>query len=183
MTDQQHAPREVALDACVLINIAASGIGLGRLGELAGVRFLATHVVAREVHYLLPMESDGEREVIHLDRLIADGEISKVDLTPDEVASFVDLARSLDDGEASSIAIAAARGWTVASDDRKARRTASEWGVELLSTADLVKGWADALPADREQLLDALARIHTRARFVPAQDDPLVGWWRAAVAG
>ena len=42
------------------------------------------------------------------------------------------------------IAIAEQRGWTVATDDRKAIRVAQQAGLTVVSCPELVKRWADA---------------------------------------
>ena len=62
---------------------------------------------------------------------------------PAEEISFIDLVANLDDGEAVTGALAFRRGWSVATDDRKARRVLGQLNppVELVSTLELLKLW------------------------------------------
>lgn len=180
MSSPKRPTPDVALDACVLINLVASEIGLGHLAKVIGVALHVTGVVASEAQYLLPMEEGGERELIDVEGLIRAGELREIEMSSTEVASYVELAKDLDDGEASTAAVAVSRGWTVASDDRKARRFASTMGAELIGTSELLKRWADGLPSDPAEVGKTLARIQTRARFVPPHHDPLRTWWRGA---
>jgi predicted nucleic acid-binding protein len=54
--------------------------------------------------------------------------------TPDEIARMVALPTQLHRGEASSLAIAAERGWLFLTDDRSARRVAQAQGVRISGT-------------------------------------------------
>ena len=89
---------------------------------------------------------DEEILSINLRPLVAQGLIRAV--SPDsetEENSFVNFAAELDDGEAVTGAIAMHRNWGIATDDRKARRVFARTNphVQLLSTPELIKHWAD----------------------------------------
>jgi predicted nucleic acid-binding protein len=91
---------------------------------------------------------------------------------------YVDLAARLDDGEAMALAIAKARRWWLSTDDCKARRLAGDLGVKVLTTPEILKRWADAAHPAPVEIGDMLQNIERRARFAPADNDPLHGWWR-----
>ena len=116
--------------------------------------------------------------------LIDDGLLLVVRLdNPDEEASFVGLAAVIDDGEAMTGAIALSRGFSVAIDDRKARRVLGEWahGVRLVSTLELIQQWGASVQI--EDVSRALQYMRHGARYFPGPRDPLYGWWRSMVEG
>jgi hypothetical protein len=86
-------------------------------------------------------------------------------------------ARQLDDGEAMALAIAQSRGWTLATDDRKAITVASSVGVITCGTSGLVKRWVDTAAVEEPEIRAALLRIKHRARYLPGLRDPLFSWW------
>jgi len=90
---------------------------------------------------------------------------------------YVQLAADLDDGEAMALALAAARGWLLATDNRKPRRRAAEMGVSVITTPELMKRWVDLNEIPDGELRAALGRIRDQARFVPTDDFPLHPWW------
>ena len=128
-------------------------------------------------------EDDPTRLVsqeIDLGDAIAAGYIQTCQLEgQDELDAFVRFAMELDDGEASCLAIAESRGWTVATDDRKARRIASENGIALTSTPELIQKWVNATSPNEATVVELLRRIERFARFRPRRGDPLHGWWVA----
>jgi hypothetical protein len=79
-----------------------------------------------------------------------------------------------------SLAICRARGYALATDDRKARRIAGQLalpGVQLFSTSQIVHHWAVRTGAAPGELKRILSAIELRARFIPPHDDPLREWW------
>jgi predicted nucleic acid-binding protein len=93
---------------------------------------------------------------------------------------YIDYSSQLGSGEAMSIAIAQSREYFLATDDRKARRIFLEGTANpafLLSTADLIRNWAESnlIPSDR--LKTALINIRRRANFTPRRIDPNFQWW------
>jgi predicted nucleic acid-binding protein len=93
----------------------------------------------------------------------------------------VQLATTLDDGEAACLAIAKARGWTLATDDRKGRREAGNLGVQVITTPELVKAWADATKSGHAAVTKMLRAIQDYARFAPHRTMPLHSWWTDVV--
>ncbi len=58
-------------------------------------------------------------------------------------------ARMGDDGESMGLAIAKCRGWSVLTDDKKARRIAKELGVVVMGTPEVMKQWSEISEAGR----------------------------------
>ena len=99
--------------------------------------------------------------------------------------TFVDLAASIDDGEAVTGALAFHRGCSLATDDRKARRVLGERfpTVPLLSTLELLELWAQDGPVSDVEMQAAMTSIRTGASYVPGPRDPLYAWWRNIMRG
>ena len=163
--------KELLLDACVVINLTASGVPFQDLARRNGVRFVMASPAAGEVLYL--------RERIDMMGYARRGDLRIVDLEPDELASFVELAQRVDDGEAATLAVSVHRGWPVATDDRKAQQLARdlEPPIEPITTSALLHGWASKQDEPAERVAEVLRRIETRARFVPPRSDPHRRWW------
>ncbi len=108
----------VAVDTNVLINLMHVG-RLAVLGDLRGYRF----VVPREVE----SEIREDEQARALQQAFAEGWIGRVEWqTTEELALFAEFAKRVGTGEAACLAFACARGWGVASDDRRFRRLAEE---------------------------------------------------------
>jgi hypothetical protein len=178
-------PRTVLLDACTLLNLYATGA----LGEiLAGLpyRFAVVETVLREeaLYVLRPGRVPPEHEAVDLSREIGAGTLELTDVDGDaEAERFIALAMELDDGEARTLAVAWSRGWSVATDDRKAHRVAARVcpNVPLLRTLELVQEWAAAHANSHERLRELLILMRDRGNFFPGRHDPSVMWWRGIV--
>lgn len=194
--------RDVALDACCLINLCAAGRVLGKESSsggpprhgrtgagaspkpISGIG-LSLHVpskVADETLYILqPDPEDPGRLVkcpIDLDYHAAAGLLHKCDLeNREEIELFVQMAAQLGDGEAACFAIAAKRGWALATDDRRARRFAAESGLAVITTPELVKLWAENTQASDEEIAEVLQNIQRFAYFTPRASSPEYAWW------
>jgi predicted nucleic acid-binding protein len=169
---------DLLLDACVALNLIASGVSLDELAGASCVRFIMTSVAASETLWLEPVDPLGVRELID-DSVLADRGVSLVTLTEIETVSFVELARSIDDGEAATIAVAIHRRLGVATDDRKAVRLAESQSssIEVVRTSQLMRRWADNSNAIQIQVREAIRTIQRRANYVPPRDDPHLDWW------
>ncbi len=161
------------LDACVAINLIASGIRLDEVARSVGTGFAMTSVAAAETLFLAPDGAGGKRTAADLGAF----PIDIIELAPDELSTFVELASQVDDGEAATLAVAIHRGLNVATDDRRGARVAKERGIRVVTTASIMRSWADnAAPAARAVAV-ALDAIGRRASFVPRRSDPDYGWW------
>lgn len=178
---------EVILDACVLINLFASGRVRDILQGLP-VRFIvARYVSEREALYVLTDPTTNARERIDLAPFVADGLILIEDLdSDDEINTFVDLttkdltARAkLEDGEAATCALARHRGYTIATDERKVLNLVRQTmpARRVRSTSELVKSWSEVAQLPEDEVSRVVRRIQSCARFAPNRKDPLYDWW------
>lgn len=178
-------PRAILLDTCVLINLAATG-RLSQIASLCGWRFVVCSAVARESIFLRSPDSEAESERVRLDSLIGSGALTVCAVEgEEEEALYVAYAAHLDDGEAMSLALAEARGFTLATDDKKARRLFLEAVGDpgrLLSTPAILRRWATRLRLPQRALRDALLAVTNRARYFPPPTDPHFRWWLDSTA-
>ena len=172
------------LDACVLINLLASG----RAQDIMSVseyQFGICSVVKNESIYLRSTESSAAPEEVKLDPYVECGSLTVYELSGDaEKELYVDYAAELDDGEAMSLALVYSRGFSIASDDRKARRLFMEEIADskrLLSTSQIVKGWSEKAGLDPGDLKQVLTEVSRRGRFFPNSGDAYFAWWSKAM--
>jgi predicted nucleic acid-binding protein len=167
------------LDACVLINLLASGEVEGIL-RAANQDSMICSAVESESIYLRTEDPKVPLEPIDLQPLIASGLLTVCYIEgAQEAEYYVDYASALDDGEAMSLAIALSRGFTLATDERKARRLFLDEGsdpLRLTSTPELLRRWA-AAEISSDRLKAALLSIERRARYQPPTTDPDYHWW------
>jgi predicted nucleic acid-binding protein len=175
-------PRLVLLDACVVVNLYATG----RMGEIVATIAGTVAIVdvvrqeSQHVHRGGNGEDRSELDPIDLDPLISAGAIQVLTSEDDaELMTFIDLTRELDDGEAMTAAVAIHRSGIVVTDDRKAARLLSENSVSHQSTLDLCKVWAETATETQESMRTALIAIRERGRYEPPRNHPLRAWWES----
>jgi predicted nucleic acid-binding protein len=175
---------DAIVDSCCLINLFAAG-NLPTVISTLGRRLYVPAKVLEETLYIREREGGTgvdepklvQREV-NLTAAFEAGLLHRCDLEGEaELALFVQLAAVLDDGEAACLAIAKARGWTLATDDRKGRREAAALGVPVVTTAELMRAWAIATSATCADVARLLQNIQTFARFTPHKSMPHYQWW------
>lgn len=168
------------LDACVLINLLASGEIEGVL-RVAARNSLICSAVEGESIYLRTDDPKSPLDLIDLQPLIDSGLLTVCHLEGDyEAELYVDYASALNDGEAMSLAIALARGLVLATDERKARRLFLEAARDvkrLTSTSELLRQWAEAESVTVDRLKAVLLQIERRARYQPPSNDSNYLWW------
>jgi hypothetical protein len=171
---------DLLLDACVALNLLASGVALDELARASNARFVMTSVAASETLWLEPDDSARERELLD-DSVLVERGVTLVTLTEIEMVGFIELARSIDDGEAATIAVATHRQVSVATDDRKAVRLAERQSrsIAIVRTTQLMMRWANSSSATATNLREAVRAIQRRANYVPPRDDPHIAWWRS----
>ena len=173
------------LDACVLINILASGRAQEILTN-SEYEFAVCTVVSKESIYLRAVDPTGPPDAVDLNGLVQAKCLSVHGLQGnEEKALYVDYAADLDDGEAMSLALAFSRGFLVATDDRKARRIFLEDtgdAARLLSTTQIVKKWSEKTGLSAAEVRELLREISARGRFSPHSGDPEFSWWSKAIA-
>ena len=177
-------PRVQIVDTCVLINLLASG-EIEDILRTADCETLICSAVKDESIYLRTDDPKAPLDPVDLGPLLESGLLSICHVEgDDETELFVDCAKTLDDGEAMSLAIALSRRCVLVTDERKARRifleTANSPG-RLTSTTELVRGWAEQMTVPIERVKAALVNIERRARYQPAKTDVNYQWWVATV--
>lgn len=169
------------VDACCLINLYASGKVEAILPACGGDFYVSEQVQAEALSIRQPDSEDPSllvRSPIDLSQAISSGLIKACRFESEaESALFVEFATLIDDGEASCLAIAKSRGWLVATDDRKALRLASESGIAVITTPELVQRWVQNSQPSERDLVDLLHCIERFARFRPRRGSPLCDWW------
>lgn len=173
--------RFLLLDACSLINLAPSGIRLSEIASVNDCEFVVTAIAAEESLFIAGRSSAEPSIPVSVADLAAPGELSVTELTPNELRHFVSLVKSVDDGEASTLAVASERNVRMATDDRRAIRVASEIGVTVLTTSQLLRGWAEGSAATSAEVAATLLNVERRGNFSPRRDDPERAWWTASL--
>jgi len=170
--------RKILLDACVAINLAATG-GLEDIASTLDMTFNIAAQAAAEVGYLRDI-SDGELVLtpINLAQFEQGHAVEILDLAPAELALYIELAALVDDGEAATIAMAIKRGLDIATDDRRARTLCQERHLaEPLRTTALLHAYADAAHLTDTRIRELLTSVRDRASFQPGRSDPELKWW------
>jgi len=177
-------PTTLILDASTLINLVATG----RFAEIAvsGLfRFaVAEYVLSEEALFIWQQgqeDAEPQRAPLNLGRFVDDGllEVLRLD-SSDEVATFVDFAITIDDGEAITAALAHHRDCALATDDGKARRVIAERlpTLQLISTLDLLHDWAGLAHIPDDELQRVMEEMREGASYVPGPKNPHFEWWQ-----
>ena len=171
--------QDAVIDTCCLTNVCTAA-DLRQIVPFTGLAWYLPPAVVKEAVYIRVRGDDGvlKSQEILLGPYLREGVLTECALGEgEETALFVELAADLADGEAMSLAIAACRGWILASDDRKARRRAAALGTRLISTPEIMRNWAVTKQVASGEIHDALTRIQTLAKFIPSRDFPAYDWW------
>jgi predicted nucleic acid-binding protein len=106
-----HPPQVVVTDANVLINLIHAG-RLDLLAALTPFEFVVPD------HVITEITVPGQRQLLEI--ALIKGVLRKQSITdPGELVAYAELRRMMGSGEAACLAIAEARGWLVASDERR----------------------------------------------------------------
>jgi len=173
------------LDACCIINLVASGYMPEILRSVPSKMAVAEYVHEVETLRVYDGPEDDVRRSakrIELQPLIEDGLLMVVSLDSEaEKIIFINLAAELDDGEAYTGAIASHRGWAIATDDRKATALLTRYfpRLQIVSTPEILKHWADSNSPPREVLRAAIRNIRLRGDFDVGPHHPLYAWWQS----
>ena len=168
------------IDACVLINLLATG-ELEAILTAVKKPSLICSIVESESIYLRTSDPRNPKEPIDLKPFIDKGVLSVCQIANErEEALYVDFASALDDGEAMTLAIAIARDLDLATDERKAQRLFLNEIADakrLVSTSALIRQWAAAENISMLKVKNALEKIQNRASYRPPTDDRHHTWW------
>jgi hypothetical protein len=164
----------VILDACCVINLYESGKMSDILTSLQAYIAIADYVYHQEVL------RTTEGRLFELQPLIDGGLLAVATFESKvEMITFVNFAASIDDGEATTGAIAVTRNWAIATDDRLSIRFLKQSAptLPIVSTLDLVKHWVDTTHPHADIVRTTLQNIRNRARYIPYATHPLYRWW------
>ena len=176
------------VDACCLIDLLASRQAEAIL-RATGHAWHVPSSVQAEVQYVRQHDPDnpGSYRNVPVDftPFVGSGVLTPCQPDdPQEQARYVQYATLFrSDGEAMCLALAECRGWTVATDDRRAILVAQQAGLTVVSCPELVKVWADATRPDATSLVQVLTDIQSFAQFRPNQTMKEASWWMSRVKG
>ncbi len=176
----------VILDACGTLNLYASGQFVSILTALRNNWYIPFAVEKESQQYRQPDPNDPEKLIvvpIDLAAVINEGILSRCDCESDEESDlYIELAARIgDDGESMGLAIAKCRGWSVLTDDKKARKIANELGVGVIGTTQVMKQWSDIEKPKAAELAIALESIERFANYCPARSAENFEWWVASI--
>jgi hypothetical protein len=170
------------IDACCLIDLLATGQAEPILRATGHAWHLPSSVQA-EVQYNRQHDPDNPRSYrnvpVDLRPLVGSGVLAPCQPDdPQEQARFVQYAALFrSDGEAMCLGLAECRGWTVATDDRRAILVAQKAGLSVVSCPELVKAWFDANRPNAASLIDVLNDIQILAQFRRNPSMRGYRWW------
>jgi predicted nucleic acid-binding protein len=172
----------LALDACCLLNLVAAGKILHENFTKTGFSFFVPRVVAKESIYILQPDDDHSgqlvRREVDMNQYVDRKLVSYCDIEGScEAEWYVRFAVQIDDGEAACLAIAKSRSWILATDDRVARRLATEQSVKVLGTPEIVRTWAESNAVSESEISSVIGNIQRYAKYVPRSNVPDAGWW------
>lgn len=169
------------IDTCCLINILASGREEEILASAHG--FYLGERASKESLYLNEYDEETAQRIgktpVDLSPLFADESLVLCRLdTEEEFGHYLYFAERLDDGEAEALALGLSRGWTVATDDKKAVRIATEHGIQTISTLRILLHWVKKNRVGKKELRNIMTRIQRLASFVPSPNSPGYEEWQ-----
>jgi predicted nucleic acid-binding protein len=176
------ASKVVAADACVLLNLLATGRA-GDLLRALDTSLIATPMAAAEVKYLAGTpdeEGRPTRQTVDLAELTAHGLLEVRGVPQAALDLYVRCAAELHDADASGIALAVSFGVALATDDGLARGVAAREAanLELVGTLALVRKGSEAIGVDQEGLVKLARNLRTRGNFLPPRQDPDREWYQ-----
>ncbi len=175
----------VILNACCLRNICASGCMLAILGALPIPTMIARVVYNQEQPLrILHENKEGEGLVVeHIDLqpILNAGLLVMASLSSEaEYAKMVDLATVLEDGEATTAALALQRRWAIGVDGLATAALMRQHlpDVQIVSTPILIQQWVERSRPPSRTLRAALQNMHQGTGYAPPVHHPLYLWWQ-----
>ncbi len=155
------------------MNVLATGQAAAILGQR---RILLSPKVRAESLYIYTDATKAQREPIDGELLKREGvTFADAELNDAERVLAVRFAALVDDGEAETLAIAAARQIPILSDDIGAERVARSEGVPLETTLELVYGWS--IGRNKTDVKGALSALRARANYAPPRSHAQRSWF------
>ncbi len=172
---------KVVVDTCCLINLYASQRLRAIVAASMEQAIVPKPVVEECLYIRQPSEEDPDHLVpmtVNLHPLIDGGVLLLTELTGEaELSQFVQLAALIDDCEAACLAIAALRGLALATDDKRAIHIATDLGVSIVTTTQLLKNWAQHASPAQNEVTNAILCIERYGRFRPHALCAHAQWW------
>jgi len=100
-----------------------------------------------------------------------------------ELKMAVQLSTSMNDGEAQTLAIAAARGLPLLSDDLAVERAAQELAVPLETSLNILEAWSRQHSVSPEEVRAAAFAMRVRANYEAPETHCLRGWFLDLMSG
>ena len=171
------------VDCCAFLNLYAGWAGLEELRALPHTWHVCD-AGYNESEFTREYGADGALIDVPLDlNPLVHSDLLKIvrPETDAELASYVDFAQELDDGEAQALAIAKHRGYVLLTDDRKALNMAARLDVAVatITTVGVLREWQLHNQVDAQAVRQVLERISVLARYAPPKNTPDRQWWQA----
>jgi len=172
----------IAADACVLLNLLATGRAADLLLALDS-SLISSPLTTAQVRYLAgPPDEEGRptRQPVDLVALRAAGLFEVKEVPHALLDLYIRCAADLHDADASSIVLAAGFGVPLATDDGLARKVASREAPELevVGTLALVRKGTSAIGINDEHLVELARNLRLRGNFLPPRQDPDRDWYQ-----
>ncbi len=176
MTASIFAKECLILDTNCLINLSASKEIINVLRCIPCLCAVSRYVLKQEMlsHDLQPCIEQG---LLLIEKPLPHEAVTIVQIHNEE--NFPE--PTLGAGEIETIALAAHRGWVVATDDIRAKKRlgARFPSVGFLSTPELMKYWADYTHASDISIKKALEQISLVGNYVVGSNHSLYTWWNS----
>jgi predicted nucleic acid-binding protein len=169
---------DVLIDACCLINLCSSGRLPDILRGIPNQWHVCTAVATETLYVNVATSKERTRVKVDLQPWFDNAVLLPCEPGPqDELAAFVNYATRVDDGEAMSLALAKCRSWILATDDRKARRIATDDSIPIINTIQIIQEWAGRTGAALGAIKELINNISILARYRPSANVPGASWW------
>lgn len=165
------------LDTCVVLSLYATR-RMDQILRANGGPILIAEAVVRESLYIhVVIDGVREKELIDLKPFLESGVLRVVEPeTEDEFQALISYSLKLDEGEAMTCALAAQRGYRIATDEKKTINLVGR-RLAIVGTLDLVRVWEDTDSVPPALMREVLAAIEERG-YVPGPTHAHVSWWR-----
>lgn len=183
-----QTPSLVVADACFLLNLLASAKVRDIIRGLEICFILVPHVRNETLYLMGPPDPEGNPTKTRID-LSPFEEHKEIRVEPVDNEAwrghFIQCAELLTDADAASVAMAAALGIPLGSDDGKVRRVAKKLypDMELWATLGTLKRAAEALSWGEDTVRVVLGNLRVRGHFAPPKADPDRAWYEALTGG
>lgn len=171
----------IILDACCVITLFASQRFRGIVEAIPAQVAACRYVVEKEAGFVYdgPEENiRSEKVPIDLNPCVEEGLVHVSTLrSEDEMGTFVRLAGRMDDGEARTLALATHRNWMIATDDHRAIRGARDAELQVITTPEIIRHWANTTNADANILAQVLTDVESRGAYSIGRRHDLYHWW------